>query len=89
VFLLEAAGDVRQLSKDGGSYSPAVSPDGTEVAVASIGRTGEVSDSFGPSHLELFVEPVDGGPRRALGTSGFGTTRRGRRTVPGSRTRGR
>lgn len=73
VFVLDAAGDVRQLSDDGGSYSPAVSPDGTEVAVASIGETGEVSDSFGPSHLELFVEPVDGGLRRAVGTSGFGT----------------
>jgi dipeptidyl aminopeptidase/acylaminoacyl peptidase len=73
VFVLDAAGEVRPLSTDGGTYSPSFSPDGTEVAVSSIGDEGEVSDSFGPSHLELQVLSVDGTDARALGSTGFAT----------------
>ncbi|MCB0970008.1 MAG: PD40 domain-containing protein [Acidimicrobiales bacterium] len=50
-----------------------MSPDGTEVALVSIGDDGVVSDSFGPSHLHLFVVPAGGGDRRELPMSGFVT----------------
>ena len=71
VVALDPDGGVRLLSDDGGSYGPAVSPDGAEVALVSIGDDGAVSDSFGPSHLHLFVVPAEGGDRRELPMSGF------------------
>ena len=73
VFVLGTGGRVQQLSTDGGTYSPSLSPDATEVVVSSIGEHGEVSDSFGPSALSLYVHPVEGGTRRALHTSGYAT----------------
>lgn len=73
VFVVDGPGDVRQLSDDGGTFSPSFSPDGSEVVVSSIGDEGEVSDSFGPSHLELQIIPAGGGEPRAVGTSGYAT----------------
>lgn len=66
VAALTAAGDVVALTDDGGSYDPAVSPDGSRVAYAGVGPDGEVSDSFGPDHLGLWLVSADGSDRRAL-----------------------
>lgn len=65
VAALTIDGEVRPLTTDGGSYGPSLSPDGTEVVLASIGDAG-VSDTTGPDRLDLFVVGVDGSEPRLL-----------------------
>lgn len=66
VVALTADGEVRRLTTDNGSFAPSLSPDGSEVAMASVGPDGEVSDSFGPYKLDIVVTGVDGSDRRTV-----------------------
>ncbi len=59
-------GQVRRLTDDGGSYGPSFSPDGSRIVFSSIGDEGHLSDTTGPSGLDLYVMAADGSGRRRL-----------------------
>ena len=66
LFGLTADGHVRRLTEDGGSYDPSFSPDGSRIVFSSIGDQGSVSDTMGPTGLDLHVMSADGSGRRRL-----------------------
>ncbi len=66
LFGLTTDGEVRRLTDDGGSYQPSFSPDGSQIVFSSIGDSGVVSDSTGPSGLDLHVMAADGSGRHRL-----------------------
>jgi hypothetical protein len=66
LMALRADGEVVRLTDDGGSYGPAVSPDGAHVAFSSVGHDGSVSDMTGPDGLGIDVIDADGTGRRRL-----------------------
>jgi dipeptidyl aminopeptidase/acylaminoacyl peptidase len=66
VFGLTRDGQVRRLTDDGGSYGPSFSPDGGRIVFSSVGADGEVSDTVGPSGLDLYVMAADGSGRRRV-----------------------
>jgi Tol biopolymer transport system component len=63
---LTADGEVTRLTDDGGSYGPAVSPDGARVAFSGVGDDGIVSDTTGAEGLDLYVVDADGSDLRRL-----------------------
>jgi WD40-like Beta Propeller Repeat len=66
LFGLTSDGQVRRLTDDGGSYGPSFSPDGSRIVFSSVGDTGDVSDTAGPSGLDLYVMAADGSDRHRL-----------------------
>src|ERR671919_716495 len=66
LFGLTGDGQVRRLTHDGGSYGPSFSPDGSRIVFSSIGDEGDVSDTIGPTGLDLYVMAADGSGRRRL-----------------------
>jgi WD40 repeat protein len=66
LYGLTRDGQVRRLTDDGGSYGPSFSPDGSRIVFSSVGETGDVSDTVGPSGLDLYVMAADGSDRRRL-----------------------